>query len=191
MIIFDLDGTLANCEHRRHLVDPEKNPDYECVYLENAHTRNWKGSYRPGFAELSDMPMGDRVHRDKITKKLWQPDWPAFHTACDKDLPIEQVISIWNDQISLGMMENHAIWSDRCESARDQTEKWLDKHLLCFEPHQLKMRPIGNTEPAHVLKERWLDESSQIVDMAFESDPNSIAMYRRRGIFVFDCRQDS
>ena len=27
MIIFDLDGTLADCEHRRHFVDPEKNPE--------------------------------------------------------------------------------------------------------------------------------------------------------------------
>lgn len=31
MIIFDLDGTLADCEHRRHFVDPSDNPDYHQV----------------------------------------------------------------------------------------------------------------------------------------------------------------
>lgn len=32
MIIFDLDGTLADCEHRRYFVDPSKNPDYTCYH---------------------------------------------------------------------------------------------------------------------------------------------------------------
>ena len=31
MIIFDLDGTLADCEHRRYLINPEKYPEI-CEY---------------------------------------------------------------------------------------------------------------------------------------------------------------
>jgi len=38
MIIFDLDGTLADCEQRRHFVDPEKNPDYEYTNYYRNHT---------------------------------------------------------------------------------------------------------------------------------------------------------
>lgn len=184
MIIFDIDNVLADCSHRMHFI--AKN-------------------YLKGCSHWHSIPNHpcEMCNECKIKWKNWKKDWPAFYEACDKDLPIEQVISIWNDQISLGMMGNHAIWSDRCESARDQTEKWLDKHLLCFEPHQLKMRPIGNTEPTHVLKERWLQECwpkleannektyrRTDIEMAFESDPDSIAMYRRR-IFVFDCRQNN
>lgn len=72
---------------------------------------------------------------------------------------------------------------------------------------KVKMRPIGNTEPAYLLKEMWLNErcsdmiehiiegnpyaTKHDVDFVFDADSESISMYRRRGIFVFDCRQDT
>jgi hypothetical protein len=154
MIIFDLDGTLADCEHRRHFVD--------------RHTS--LGDFDPDL----------------------KPDWRAFYEACDKDTPIQPVISIWNDQISLGMMGIHEIWSGRCESVRDKTEAWLDKNLLCFESKQLKMRPIGDNTPDEKLKERWLDEAlaqGKTIDFVFDDRPKVVRMWRRRGIFVFDVNQ--
>ena len=164
MIIFDLDGTLADCEHRRHFIDPNS----------VNHLRDEDGYY------------------NVLTGEKWKPDWQSFYDACDKDEPIIQVIDIWNLQISLGMMGIHQIWSGRSESVRKKTDQWLDKNLLCFESHQLKMRPIGNTEPDEVLKERWLDEviaQGNTIDFVFDSHPGSIAMWRRRGIFVFNCCQ--
>ncbi len=175
MIIFDLDGTLADCEHRRHFVDASKIPI---------------------------LMIGEEYNPED----LWKPDWQSFCEACELDKPIDPVISIWNDQISLGAMGNHQIWSARCESVREKTEKWLHQHLLCFEPHQLKMRPIGDNTPDGELKERWLDElwpklesptkenmekvyDRPNVDFVFDSDPESIKMWRRRGIFVFNCCQ--
>ena len=41
MIIFDLDGTLADCEHRRHLVEPEKNENFA----------RWNGTEFRGFKD--------------------------------------------------------------------------------------------------------------------------------------------
>jgi len=65
------------------------------------------------------------------------------------------------------------------------------------------MRPIGDNAPDDVLKEKWLDEASIYVnglsgrigrsdpiDFVFDSDPSSIAMWRRRGIFVFEVNQN-
>lgn len=199
MIIFDLDGTLADCEHRRHFVDPEKNYNFA----------RWNGNDFKGFKD-------GQFNLDKN----WEPDWKSFHEACDKDEPIEPVIEIWNQQISLGMMNFHGIWSGRCESVRDKTEKWLEKHLLCFNPKQLKMRPIGDSTPDDELKEKWLDEYISLkndesniyrkysgqkalslenqqkefrekgdIDFVFDDRPKVVRMWRRRGIFVFNCAQ--
>lgn len=195
MIIFDLDGTLADCEHRRHFVDPAKRDD--CVlWMMNTTKEHW--IYREGFSDIK-------------TRKKFIPDWKSFHEACDLDSPIEPVIDLWNQQISLGMMDVHQIWSGRCESVRDKTEKWLDKHLLCFNSKNLKMRPIGDYTPDDQLKERWLDEyidsmwpklpapteenkatifhRKNSIDMVFDHRPKVVKMWRRRGVFVFDCNQ--
>lgn len=205
MIIFDLDGTLADCSHRRHFVDPSKNNDYELVYLENEQTRNWKGHYRPGFCDFSDMPIIDPEWRNIKSKQKWKPDYQSFYEACDKDTPITPVIDFWNEQISLGSMHANMIWSGRCESVREKTEQWLENHLHRFESHQLMMRPIGNTEPDEVLKERWLNElcshvslnldtekttrDCHDIDFVFDDRPKVIRMWRKRGIFVFNCAQ--
>lgn len=192
MIIFELDGVLADCEHRRHFVDPDKNKDYEVAYVHNEETRNWNGKYRPGFCDFSDMPMGDRIIQHKITKELFKPDWDAFHEACDKDTPIQPVIDIWDKEISLGMMGIHQIWTGRSESARKNTEKWLDFHLLCFQKKQLKIRFTGDHTPYEQLKERWLNgvlSSGKTIEYVFDSHPESIRMWRRHGIFVFNCNQ--
>lgn len=171
MIIFDLDGTLADCEHRRHFVVKPKQPECTCdpqIY---------------GY----DEPPCD-IH-DWID---WKPDWKSFYEACDKDPPIQPVIDIWNQQISLGMMDVHQIWSGRCESVRDKTEKWLDKHLLCFNPKNLKMRLIGDSTPDDVLKEQWLDEAindGKTIDFVFDDSETCCNMWKRRGIFVFNCCQ--
>lgn len=175
MIIFDLDGTLADCEHRRHFVDNTKNYCRDCttwVLLE----------------PIDHLPC---PCCGKCPTKF-KPDWKAFYEACDKDTPIEPVIDIWNDQISLGAMHDNQIWSGRCESVRDKTQAWLDRHILCVEPTQLKMRPIGDNTPDEELKERWLDEAlaqGKTIDFVFDHRPKVVRMWRRRGIFVFDVNQ--
>jgi hypothetical protein len=188
MIIFDLDGTLANCEHRRHFVKKPERCDspYRCCICKKCEQFN-----------------------------EWQPNWPAFYEACDLDTPIKETLELLetlttHDEYEQLPLCEVQIWSGRCESVRKKTEEWLDKNLLCFESHQLKMRPIGDNTPDDVLKERWLDEylasmwpklpqpneaegkvfyRKDAIDFVFDSHPKSIAMWRRRGIFVFNCAQ--
>lgn len=176
MIIFDLDGTLANCEHRRHFLDPTKSVNH----------------ILQGYDGNGRMIEEAGVYCNILTGERFKPDWKSFYEACDKDTPIEPVIDIWNQQISLGMMGVHQIWSGRCVSVRNNTIKWLDKYLLCFNSNNLKMRPIGDYTPDNKLKERWLDEAisqGETIDFVFDDRPKVIRMWRRRGIFVFDVNQ--
>ena len=147
MIIFDLDGTLADCEHRRHFVD----------------------------------------HGNKF-----EPDWKSFYEHCDKDKPIEPVIDIFNSLCETHLMSNISIWSGRCESVRDKTLNWLSNHIDVDNIQEVKLRPIGDSTPDDMLKERWLDEALKAgnkVHFVFDDGPKVVRMWRRRGIFVFDCNQ--
>ena len=184
MIIFDLDGTLADCEHRRHFIDPEA--EYELT------KDDYKNGFNASYIKDSALTRGKCGTFKNNEIKNWKPDWKSFHEACIYDSPIQPAIQQWDNQIGLGMMNEHQIWSGRCESVREQTEKWLQHNLLCFFPCQLKMRPIGDNIPDDQLKEKWLDEAvagGKIVEYVFDYRPKVVRMWRRRGIFVFDCNQ--
>jgi len=188
MIVFDLDGTLANCEHRRHFVDPLYSLPKKSLEIHEYYTDYCRGT----------------------PPEKWEPDWKAFYEACDKDEPIQSAIDIL-EYIGEGKeygsdtpwvdYDGIEIWTGRSESVRKKTEHWFFKNIRYFNKQnlKLKMRPIGDYTPDDQLKERWLDErindmgnqlaSSHDINFVFDSDPKSIEMWRRRGIFVFNCCQ--
>lgn len=195
MIIFDLDGTLANCDHRRHFVDSLK--AFET------------GDYHYEGYEEQDSPIY-LIHNE--SGKKWEPDWQAFYEACDKDTPIEPVIEVlqrlyFENHLALG--RDIQIWSGRCESVRVKTETWLHEHVWGAPSLILKMRPIGDNTPDDQLKERWLDEyithniteklllgeqfdlteASRPIQMVFDDRPKVLRMWQRRGVFTFDVGQ--
>lgn len=194
MIIFDLD-TLADCKHRRHFVE---DPIDSC--------NNCYASLKVGGVELDYQCSVCKRHPAK-----WKLDWQAFYEACDKDDAIEPLVEILDGiyQNTVNFWRDVQIWSGRCESVREKTTKWLEENILWDKLGSkitLKMRPIGDNSPEHELKERWLDEMIQQscsdavkgkkhhsgvneINFIFDSDPQSIQMWRRRGIFVFDCNQ--
>jgi hypothetical protein len=181
MIIFDLDGTLAYCEHRRHFVDPKKNPNViEEVYYS-------QGDLHRKYYFLSNDPL-------KKLGKPWKPDWKAFYEACYQDTPIYQVINLIRT-LWIKEGEEVEIWSGRCESVRSKTGYWINTHIFPYEQGdvpKLKMRPIGDSTPDDQLKERWLDEAiaeGKTIDMVFDDRSKVVKMYQRRGIFVFDISQ--
>jgi len=180
MIIFDLDETLADCEHRRHFVDPTKLPNYFLTgYDGKGEIIEQKGFY---------WNIDDRTQ--------FIPDWKAFYEACDKDKPIKATIEILRALSYDDLYEKHIeIWSGRCESVRVKTEKWLWDNVIPYS--DLKMRPIGNSTPDDELKERWLDELCEEskwgrknpIEYVFDSNKKSILMWKRRGVFIFDVNQ--
>lgn len=90
MIIFGLDGVLADWKHRRHVVDPSKNlisnGDKNGIYP-NGWQPNWKSFYETCD---NDEPIKSTI---KVIKGLLGRDYYA------------------ND-------EDVHIWSGRCESVR-------------------------------------------------------------------------
>jgi len=176
VIIFDLDGTLADCEHRRYFVDPSKNPD--CI-------------------KTSDFPdvMGYKTYHweCKKSKKEFKPEWKSFYEACDQDKPILPVIKILNNLARRNEIE---IWSGRCESVREKTEHWIEFNCFPFtvKNSKLRMRPMGDNTPDDLLKDTWIDilnvEFPETkIDFVFDDRPKVRRMWQRRGIFVFNCCQ--
>jgi len=182
MIIFDLDGTLADCEHRRHFVDGTKHYCKDCA--------TWLR-----LEPVDNMPCPSC---GKSTANF-KPDWKSFYAACDQDTPIRPVINIFRTLMMKFMpLENDIqIWSGRCESVRNKTIDWLNNHVFHefpepWIPYILQMRPINDSTPDDVLKERWLDEAiaeGKTIEMVFDDRKKVVRMWRRRGIFVFDCNQ--
>lgn len=158
MIIFDLDGTLALCEHRRHFVT------------------------RPiEYVNLNPTPHPD-------PERGWLPDWKSFYEACDQDNPNQPIIDILRSIIIASDYTEHIeIWSGRCESVKYKTVKWLEKYVTGYvDSSYLKMRPLGDYTPDEQLKERWLDEylasGGKPIKMVFDDRQKVVDMWRRNGI---------
>lgn len=182
MIIFDLDGTLADCEHRRHFVDIIKSTEDGYLPAIEVFGHNIKSEQRGGYYHPQ-------------TKNKWKPDWKRFFESCNEDSPIWPVVrvieSLCLNNVTIPEKEIQ-IWSGRCESVRDRTEHWL-KYIIGEHTYSLlKMRPIGDNTADDILKEMWLDEalrSGKKIDFVFDDRPKVVRMWRKRGIFVFDVNQ--
>ncbi len=168
MIVFDL-SALADDSHRRHFIDP------------------------------------DHYENEAFIKALgWEPDYASYYAACDQDKVVESITKILE---KLSQSYHIEVWSDACESVRNKLEEWIKKHIQPFYKFDaIKMRPIGDDRPTHLLFGQWLDEymsyptlllmeksaeirRNDLPEMAFSADPDVIAMFRRRGVFTFDCNQ--
>lgn len=180
MIIFDLDS-LSNSDHRQHYIDPAKDP--------NAYFYQGRAGHYWSIKETV-----------KDCACLWSPDYPAYYEACDQDSPVEQVMEIFN-KIGEGFAVE--IWSERSEEFREKTEKWFSEYFCGFSFVKIKMRAIGDDRPQEELFEEWMLQGCKFdpnhippgikllpnIDMVFSSHEPTIDMFRKRGIFVFDCNQ--
>lgn len=142
LYIFDLDGTLALIEHRRHFVENPACP--QCGWVKKCdHSRD---GTRPAFA----------------------PDWRGFFAACVDDVPNLPVIQTMQALRSGGA--EVWIWSGRSDEVRSETVAWLCKHG-CFgwptntlpawpfgAPERFRMRKAGDHRDDVALKRGWMAE---------------------------------
>ena len=139
MIIFDFDGTLANCDHRRHFVDASYRTD--CYYHFPATLSQSEGWFYKDRILMCEPP--------KAIKFI--PDWKAFNEACDKDEPIQPVMDMFC-RLLAEQQQDIEVWSGRCQSVEDKTVNWLRYHLDDYFgrdayikwKYNIKMRPIGD-----------------------------------------------
>ena len=174
IIIFDLDGTLALIDHRKHLV--EKETAFEQWFFSLPHKKQieYKAKYSP--QNLMDW---------FVTEK-WKADWDKFYDLCDQDSPNIPVIKMYD---ALGFYEDMElyIFSGRSEVVRDKTTAWLNNFGIFISVDHLLMRPEGDFTPDEALKETWLQEigGPERVFCVFDDRDKVVAMWRRHGITCF------
>ncbi len=195
IIIFDLDGTLADIRHRRHFVEKPSNgkygwssSDYFCfdpgiphapVYYETVEEFN---AGRRDFIEKG----AEKFYADRKAAE-WKPDWDSFHKACVDDTVNENIQDIFLAMKDFYRVERYVdrmsveIWSGRSDSVRVETIVWLTQNGL--HPDELRMRPHGDHCPDTELKKRWLDEvGKENVLMVFDDRDRLVEMWRDEGI---------
>jgi len=154
--IFDIDGTLANCDHRAHYVRRGHTPN--CT---NKQETIWQyGKCLCGAIE------GQRK------------DWKAFYTAAPQDEPIKPIIELAK---LLAMTHEIILLSGRDTSDGIMTEEWLEPHLDGIYSH-LFLRQAGDYRKDY---EHKLEILSYIprkrIDLIFEDRDQCVKAFREKG----------
>lgn len=173
LYIFDLDGTLALIDHRRHFVERPSLKCYDCG-----------GANRASCVQCADLDVG------------WKPNWPAFFAACIKDVPNYPVIRTMEALVRNGA--DVWIFSGRSDEVREQTIWWLWAHIDCytkedFSGSMLRMRQAGDYTPDDTLKRQWLkemlDEDRERLVAVFDDRDRVVQMWRDEGVTCFQVAQ--
>lgn len=159
--IFDIDGTLADCQHRRHLVEI---PD-RCAH---------------GFVfELRRFYNCE--HKCVVPKK----DWDKFFALAHKDPVIEPVATVLR---TLQTRYPIIIVSARRESERQATLKWLRQNNLWSYPWKLYLREVNDKRDDDVFKQEVLNDiiASGFKPLGvFDDRKRVVDMWRRNGLMCF------
>lgn len=168
LYIFDLDGTLALIEHRRHLVEFR-----DC-------------SQCHGCGEAPGVPSCDACGGTGRIK----PSWPAFFAACVNDEPNWPVISTMMTLIRAGA--DVRIWSGRSSAVMNETIEWLQRYVsddVDLDELQLVMRREGDVTPDEELKSGWLAAMTEYdrrrLVAVFDDRDKVVEMWRSRGVACF------
>ena len=163
-VVFDLDGTLANNDHRQHFL--ERDP------------KDWDGFFE---ACGEDEPIMPAIHT-----------FVALYEGCDRR-GHRNSIEIWSGrgegeggsvrEKTLKWLQKHTFGAITC----------LHTHPLAFFRHSavaLRMRAHGDYTPDEELKRRWLEEArEQYVpshpQLVFDDRQKVVDMWRAEGIPCF------
>lgn len=193
LYIFDLDGTLALIEHRRHFVDQR-----QCAACHGTGAVVRKPVEVGGFftditkCRVALPALDDCTACDGSGKT--KPDWRSFFAACVDDEPNLPVIRTLRALRSSGA--ECWIWSGRSDEVRDETVAWLRKHG-CFgwpawwfgAPERLRMRKAGDHQPDEKLKFGWLADMEpperNRLTAVFDDRSRVVEMWRKHGVPCF------
>lgn len=181
-IICNIDGTLANIDHRRLFVD----------YRYLTEKFNIENDYESSPKYKGHLPI-------KIVKEngsIWKPDWKRFNEEMINDTP-----NLWCIELIDGMIERkfETIYvSGREELYRQvttsQIDSWIDCYELQYPPlervveyykSKLFMRPTGDYRPdTEIKKEIYKQHIKDKYDVLFVLDdrPKVCQMWRELGL---------
>lgn len=189
LYIFDLDGTLALIDHRRHFVDG--GPCFWCKGLGAVKRHPTEVQPDPvvdRFGQPVYLPVMDECPTCKGAKNRTK-DWKAFFAACVDDQPNWPVISVLNTLLSSGA--DIRIWSGRSAEVMNETLAWLQRYVTGpdYEEIELCMRREGDYTPDEQLKKLWLDELNEYdrkrLVCVFDDRQKVVDMWRANGVACF------
>ena len=176
MILFDLDGTIANVDARR---DAANQAEEEYI-LANTHN----------VADSLDTvePVDGRLTMSQFRKECRSAWWSAWQDPdnISGDEPNELVVSVLRDWRERG--KHIVIVSARNDKNRAVTEEWLAKYGIHYDA--LYMRPDGDYRPDNVFKQELLDNirknGDDLIERVYDDRNQVVDMWRANGI---DCIQ--
>lgn len=174
MILFDLDGTIANVDARRKAANQAE----EEYILSNIHN----------VADSLDTvePVDGRLTMSQFRKECRSAWWSAWQDPdnISGDEPNELVVSVLRDWRERG--KHIVIVSARNDKNRAVTEEWLAKYGIHYDA--LYMRPDGDYRPDNVFKQELLDNirKNTIIERVYDDRNQVVDMWRANGI---DCIQ--
>lgn len=168
IVLVDMDGTLADCEHRRHHLKGETVHKLDCT---DPSARIGVKS-PPGFKCPQCGARGSE-----------KSDWPAFFSDCDKDPPIEWVRD-WVEAIGEDPDYEVIIVSGRpTDFCGIKTEEWLDKWRVPYD--HLLMRDRGDMRPDTIVKKEILDLlPKEQIQFVIDDRKSVCEMWRENGLYV-------
>lgn len=155
VIIFDLDGTLADVEHRRHLVhNPTAAVD---------PNSQWEADWPAFFRACVDDPVMEH------TKWMWQSLQKLYGREHRGEGGVF-ITQFW-------------IVSARSDLVEKETQDWLLNNGFVY--HRLFMRTDGDFRPDDDLKREWIEPHADRVICAFDDRSKVVRMWRKMGIPCF------
>jgi hypothetical protein len=116
-------------------------------------------------------------------------NWAAFDAGIPNDKVNEPVAEAFR---SLSAFNTIILASGRNERSRSATEKWLQSNGF-YEYEKLYMRKADDFRGDDIVKREILDDIiadyGKKPDMVFDDRKRVVDMWRRNGIWVFDCNQ--
>ena len=210
-IVFDLDGTLANLDHRLHYIRlmvgstlAYQNDDRWVMRVMSIDTdhgvlveRNDKFSPPLRVTLADDQDFSNTITLDMVDAlKLFKPDWDAFHAGVIDDDPIEEMVSLFKMLRDSGIVREGGVvgkWIEptliictgRSDVAEHDTMFWLEEHQI--QPDDIYFRRAGDHRPDVKVKfdmYTTLLSKDMKPDLVFEDRQGVVDMWRSHGVRV-------
>lgn len=156
MILFDLEGTIANVDGRRAAAEQA---------ADDCHDAN------SSMFDDELLP---------LCRKAWWKAWQDPANILRLDYPNELVVSVLRDWRERGKVIT--IVSARNDKNRDVTEHWLWQWGIPYDA--LYMRPDGDYRPDSVFKQELLDNirKTDLIERVYDDRNQVVDMWRANGI---------
>lgn len=178
-IVFDLDGTLADLQHRLPHIDKVVKFYTDGRMKYGWVLRNSKDEEISRSAALYASSDTALAAGDAENKK----DYRAFFAACEDDAVIEPIAMVFR---ALRAQRECAILiaSGRSDECKEATMAWLSKYDLSSY-HPIYMRKAGDRRPDYKIKSEMLNHMVQdgfAPILAFDDRDQVVNMWRANGI---------